>query len=87
MLIKLSIGMEHMEQHQEWKYYFLLLFTSFLWGGNFVAGKFLVGHASPLVLTECAGFWRSLVLSRLFGGKKNAFHFRNMRYCRLFLWG
>ncbi len=41
-----------MKQHQEWKYYSLLLFTSFLWGGNFVAGKFLVGHASPLLLTE-----------------------------------
>ncbi|RAK23114.1 drug/metabolite transporter (DMT)-like permease [Anoxybacillus vitaminiphilus] len=41
-----------MEQQEEWKYYFLLLFTSFLWGGNFVAGKFLVGYASPLVLTE-----------------------------------
>lgn len=33
-------------------YYFLLLLTSFLWAGNFVAGKFLVGHASSLVLTE-----------------------------------
>ncbi len=34
------------------KYYGLLLFTSLLWGGNFVAGKFLVNHASPLLLTE-----------------------------------
>jgi drug/metabolite transporter (DMT)-like permease len=34
------------------KYYFLLLITSALWGGNFVAGKFLVGHASPLALTS-----------------------------------
>nr|WP_235848464.1 DMT family transporter [Litchfieldia alkalitelluris] len=34
------------------KYYVLLLLTSFLWGGNFVAGKFLVNHASPLFLTE-----------------------------------
>ncbi|MGX1900097.1 DMT family transporter [Thermolongibacillus altinsuensis] len=34
------------------KYYLLLLITSALWGGNFVAGKFLVGHASPLALTS-----------------------------------
>ncbi|MFC0270532.1 DMT family transporter [Metabacillus herbersteinensis] len=33
-------------------YYLLLLVTSFLWAGNFVAGKFLVGYASPLALTE-----------------------------------
>ena len=32
-------------------YVFALLFTSFLWGGNFVFGKFLVGHASPLIIT------------------------------------
>ena len=28
-----------------------LLFTSFLWGGNFVVGKTLVDHASPVTLT------------------------------------
>jgi len=44
--------MNYMQRKEEWKYYFLLLFTSFLWGGNFVAGKFLVGHAAPLLLTE-----------------------------------
>ncbi|WP_078409219.1 DMT family transporter [Priestia abyssalis] len=33
-------------------YYILLLITSMLWGGNFVSGKFLVPHASPLLLTE-----------------------------------
>lgn len=32
-------------------YYFLLLFTSFLWGANFVVGKTLVDHASPITLT------------------------------------
>lgn len=32
-------------------YIFLLLLTSFLWGGNFVFGKFLVGHASPMTIT------------------------------------
>jgi drug/metabolite transporter (DMT)-like permease len=30
----------------------LLLCTSMLWAGNFVAGKFLVGHASPMMLTD-----------------------------------
>ncbi|NKE05926.1 DMT family transporter [Mesobacillus selenatarsenatis] len=33
------------------KYYFLLLLTSFLWGGNFIVGKTLVEHASPATLT------------------------------------
>ncbi|GIM45041.1 transporter [Collibacillus ludicampi] len=37
---------------QELYFYALLLFTSMLWAGNFVAGKFLVGHASTLTLTE-----------------------------------
>ncbi|QBP42366.1 DMT family transporter [Paenisporosarcina antarctica] len=32
-------------------YYLLLLFTSLLWGGNFVVGKSLVEHASPVTLT------------------------------------
>ncbi|WAH43951.1 DMT family transporter [Alicyclobacillus fastidiosus] len=34
------------------KYIVLLLFTSFLWGGNFVVGKFLVNHASPMTITD-----------------------------------
>ncbi len=33
-------------------YVLLLLLTSLLWGGNFVVGKSLVGHASPLTLTS-----------------------------------
>ena len=33
-------------------YYLLLLLTSFLWAGNFVVGKWLVGHASPMTLTS-----------------------------------
>ncbi len=33
-------------------YFLLLLLTSCLWGGNFVLGKFLVGHASPMTLTS-----------------------------------
>lgn len=32
-------------------YILLLLLTSFIWGGNFVIGKTLVGHASPMTLT------------------------------------
>ncbi|WP_075618710.1 DMT family transporter [Paenisporosarcina indica] len=32
-------------------YYLLLLVTSLLWGGNFVVGKSLVDHASPVTLT------------------------------------
>ncbi|WP_096154240.1 MULTISPECIES: DMT family transporter [Bacillus] len=34
-----------------YKYYGLLLLTSFLWAGNFIVGKFLVDHASPMTLT------------------------------------
>ncbi|WRP05707.1 DMT family transporter [Rossellomorea aquimaris] len=33
------------------KYYYLLLLTSLLWGGNFIVGKALVEHASPGTLT------------------------------------
>lgn len=33
----------------------LLVLTAFLWGGNAVAGKFAVGHVSPMMLT--AGRW------------------------------
>ncbi|WP_223702492.1 DMT family transporter [Sutcliffiella deserti] len=33
------------------KYYLLLLLTSFLWAGNFIIGKVLVDHASPMTLT------------------------------------
>ncbi|MGO4889493.1 DMT family transporter [Anaerobacillus sp. MEB173] len=32
-------------------YFGLLLLTSFLWAGNFIVGKWLVGHASPMTLT------------------------------------
>jgi drug/metabolite transporter (DMT)-like permease len=34
------------------RYYALLIVTSMLWASNFVAGKFVVGHAHPLVLTD-----------------------------------
>ncbi|WP_027417904.1 DMT family transporter [Aneurinibacillus terranovensis] len=32
-------------------FYGMLLLTSMLWAGNFVAGKFLVDHSSPMMLT------------------------------------
>ncbi|MFD2673040.1 DMT family transporter [Marinicrinis sediminis] len=32
-------------------YFILLLATSMLWAGNFVAGKFTVGHADPLMMS------------------------------------
>ncbi|AQQ54343.1 DMT family transporter [Planococcus lenghuensis] len=35
-----------------YKYSILLLLTSLLWAGNFVMGKWLVGHASPITLTS-----------------------------------
>ncbi|OIK15118.1 transporter [Bacillus sp. MUM 116] len=43
-------------------YVFLLLLTSFLWGGNFVFGKFLVGHASPMTITTLRWLIAILVL-------------------------
>ncbi|MDB5053099.1 MAG: protein of unknown function transrane [Bacilli bacterium] len=33
-------------------YYFMLLFTSLLWAGNFVVSKSIVGHASAMVLAD-----------------------------------
>lgn len=35
----------------QYYYFSLLLLTSLLWGGNFVVGKSLVEHASPMTLT------------------------------------
>lgn len=43
-------------------YYVLLLATSLLWAGNFVAGKFLVHHASSLTLTDMRWTLASLFL-------------------------
>ena len=34
------------------KYYFLLVLTSLMWAGNFVTGKFLIGHTSALTITD-----------------------------------
>ncbi|GAX91920.1 DMT family transporter [Effusibacillus lacus] len=53
-------------------FYGLLICTSILWAGNFVAGKFLVGHASPLTLTTMRWAVAILVLLpivRIFDGK------------------
>ncbi|WP_232275582.1 DMT family transporter [Paenibacillus sp. 481] len=46
--------------------YLLLVFTSMLWGGNFVASKLLVEHADALTLTLCRWgiavlFWLPIV--------------------------
>lgn len=38
----------------------LLAVTAFIWGGNAVAGKFAVGHVSPMILT--AGRWAIALL-------------------------
>ncbi|MDR7001837.1 DMT family transporter [Neobacillus niacini] len=43
-------------------YVLILLLTSFLWGGNFVFGKFLVGHASPMTITTLRWLIAILVL-------------------------
>ncbi|QSO51227.1 DMT family transporter [Alicyclobacillus curvatus] len=34
------------------KYYLLLVLTSLMWAGNFVTGKFLIGHTSALTITD-----------------------------------
>ncbi|QSO48851.1 DMT family transporter [Alicyclobacillus mengziensis] len=34
------------------KYYLLLVLTSLMWAGNFVTGKFLIGHTSSLTITD-----------------------------------
>ncbi|CAM2783973.1 DMT family transporter [Paenibacillus sediminis] len=45
-----------------WLYVILLTLTSMLWGGNFVSGKFVVGHADSMVLTFLRWGIASLVL-------------------------
>ncbi|QQE80417.1 DMT family transporter [Alicyclobacillus sp. SO9] len=34
------------------KYYLLLVLTSLMWAGNFVTGKYLIGHTSALTITD-----------------------------------
>ena len=43
----------------------LLTLTALFWGGNAVAGKFAVGHISPLLLTEARWAIASLILITL----------------------
>ena len=46
------ILMEIEKELNDMRYYLLLLFTSLLWGGNFIVGKTLTDHASPTTLTS-----------------------------------
>lgn len=51
-MIKLFIIKPKEGLHMRYLYFLLLLLTSFLWAGNFIVGKWLVGHASPMTLTS-----------------------------------
>ncbi|BCJ85871.1 DMT family transporter [Effusibacillus dendaii] len=51
-------------------YYMLLMSTSVLWAGNFVAGKFLVGHASSLTLTDMRWVFGVLLLVPIVWGRE-----------------
>ncbi|EJM99348.1 putative permease [Phyllobacterium sp. YR531] len=42
--------------------YIYLLITAFLWGGNAVAGKFAVGHVSPMLLTVLRWLFAFLIV-------------------------
>ncbi|MHC1547742.1 DMT family transporter [Phyllobacterium sp. K27] len=42
--------------------YIYLLITAFLWGGNAVAGKFAVGHISPMLLTVLRWLFAFLIV-------------------------
>lgn len=46
------ISMKIEKELNDMRYYLLLLFTSLLWGGNFIVGKTLTDHASPTTLTS-----------------------------------
>lgn len=50
-------------------YVLILLLTSFLWGGNFVYSKFLIGHATPIMLTILR--WTIAIIVQLPLLKKN----------------
>ncbi len=43
--------------------YIYLLITAFLWGGNAVAGKFAVGHISPMLLTVLRWLFAFLIVA------------------------
>jgi drug/metabolite transporter (DMT)-like permease len=45
--------------------YIYLLITAFLWGGNAVAGKFAVGHISPMFLTVLRWLFAFLIVATI----------------------
>lgn len=45
--------------------YVLLLLTTLFWGGNAVAGKFAVGHVSPMMLTTARWAMAALIMAAL----------------------
>ena len=58
--------------------YLLLTITALFWGGNAIAGKFAIGHVSPMVLTF--GRWAvALVVIGFIGRKHIASDFEKMR--------
>lgn len=68
-------------------YYILLLITSMLWGGNFVSGKFLVPHASPLLLTELRWIIAVLCLLPYVWWKEKSLSFPKQAFWPLVLMG
>lgn len=56
-----------------YRYYLLLVLTSLLWGGNFIVGKTLTFHASPLTLTSLRWLVAILVLMPLVLWKEKRF--------------
>lgn len=54
-------------------YMMLLLLTSLFWGGNFVVGKSLVGHASPMTLTTIRWMIAAICLIPLVWWKEKKF--------------
>ncbi len=49
--------------------YVLLLLTTLFWGGNAIAGKFAVGHISPMALTAARWGLATLVMLAIGGGQ------------------
>ncbi|MFT9487013.1 MAG: DMT family transporter [Tepidibacillus sp.] len=68
-------------------YYSLLLLTSLLWAGNFVAGKFLVGHASFITLTSIRWLIAVLFLFPIVWFKEKQFIPPRKSFFLLFLMG
>jgi drug/metabolite transporter (DMT)-like permease len=49
--------------------YVLLLLTTLFWGGNAIAGKFAVGHISPMALTAARWGLAALIMLAIGGGQ------------------